>query len=431
MKKILLYITVLAVVFSACEEDTFDYQPYTPSVSEIDSLYFSTGAKTLVADGKAALKFVVEAYRTAQFTNADGQQFDSIVQVNLRHLPEGAIKITDEADNTLGQEFSTTDLGTGTKEFKASIGDVVSEIKSVTLRQAPPAYEKLYVDVIFHVFELKSSDPSYDPLTHREIEQSHLERAVEDLNMVFNNQLGNGPNAGSTNIEFRLAAKDNFNRVMSRPGYKRRDYDQSIAARSSISTTDFIAVMDANNGRNIWTPTKFLNIVVIPGGSANSVRTSTPRNQFVTSGDPSLPGMGTPVAPGSSITKNYRNTCAAVPRALMFPGEDARLIVSGYVGKFYGLFGTRFTNGIPPFVPPYRNDYCTDTQNFFLDAGEGNQSNLLLKTDVNGDKFFSENLMDDLGLNFPSFRNHVTIDQAERVRYAIENCPGRNNGLTE
>ena len=230
-----LPLVLLAFLLSNCDEDTFEYQMYVPQASEVDSIYFSTGTKSLIADGNASLRFVVEAFRTATFTSAEGHSFDSLVMIKLNELPDGAVKIIDESGSEVGMTYSTDDFSQGTKEFYVQIGDTQSEVKSVTLREKPILPTKLYVDVVFHVFELKSTDPLYDPLSYLPIEQEMLVAAMEDLNGVFNNQLGNGPNGASANIEFRLAEKDYMNRSLENPGYHRIQYDQSFIPEPQYS----------------------------------------------------------------------------------------------------------------------------------------------------------------------------------------------------
>lgn len=227
MKKwIFLFTFFTSFLLGSCNEDTYDYEMYVPNIDDIDSIYFSTGSLKLIADGQASLDFIVEAFRKVKMTNEEGVRVDSLVEINLESLPQGSIKIF-KGTEEVGTSWSTEDATPGTVTFTAKIGDKVSKPKTVTLRPKPEPFPLKYVDVIFHVFELKPSDPSYNKLSYQEIEYEFLEEAVQNMNDVFNNKLGRGPNGAAANITFRLATKNANGVELLKPGYNRIDYDEN------------------------------------------------------------------------------------------------------------------------------------------------------------------------------------------------------------
>ena len=48
-----------------------------------------------------------------------------------------------------------------------------------------------------------------------------LEQALQNMNDVFNNKVGRGPNGASANIVFRLASKNGNGMELQKPGYNR------------------------------------------------------------------------------------------------------------------------------------------------------------------------------------------------------------------
>lgn len=162
---------------------------YQPGLNDIDSVYFSTGAPMMIADGQATLDFIVEAYRKVKMDNEEGVRVDSMVPVDIKTLPAGSVKIF-KGTEEVGEKWSTTDATPGTVTFIAKVGERASSPKTVVLRPKPALPPLKYVDVVFHVFELKKSDPSYNPLTYQEMDYELLEQALQNMNDVFNNKVG-------------------------------------------------------------------------------------------------------------------------------------------------------------------------------------------------------------------------------------------------
>ncbi len=430
MKKIIIIpIILFALLWGGCDKESFDVKMFNTEDTDIDSVYLSAGARTLIADGHASLKFVVETYRTATFTKDSGETFDTLVQVDHNLLPTGALKIFESNGTEVGMEYSTTDFDAGFKEFYAKVNDVQSEIKTVDLRETQVLPEKRYVNVIFHVFELKSSSGLYDQLTYQELDPSLLEEAIKDANDVFNNRLGNNANGASANIEFRLAEKGKYNNVLAIPGYNKYSYDEAIIPepkyswqkkRTSFYASDFVDYVNEKSFR-LWLPEEFLNIYVIPVGASTSISSGKPRFQLVESleDENQMEGMGDLVTSEDDVDAyTFSSASCAVPRTLFFATPGVRINLARRIASFYGVYSTSVNQYSP-------TDYCTDTN---IHDGTG-QYNDLIKRDVYGDLFHADNATDDE--RYISLRNTLTVDQVERVRYCLENCPYRRHGTAE
>lgn len=417
MKKLFIIASLLSVVVTACKKEAFNHQLYVPEAGDIDSIYFSAGATSLIADGKATLQFVVETYRTIQVTTPSGTKKDSLVFVDYRNLPQGALKIRQVGGTDAGMTYSTTSAAPGSVSFYAEAGTVKSQTQMVTLRAPQTLPSKLYVDVVFHVFELNPTDPTYDKLTYQPVTQPLLEEALADANKVFNNQLGNDPNGGSVNIEFRLAAKNPAGATLAKPGYNMITYDKSWRQFATFySPTDFYNKVNATASYT-WDPKKYLNIYVIPGGANNSLGDNTPKYQIVPSGGTAIPGIPTIVTDASALptNKNYETYGVGIPRTLLFPGTDRRIELSAFLGTYYGLKRTGVSSATT-------TDYCNDTRKYI----STNQFTSLVKVGIDGIKFLANNAMDDN--RYPSLRNSFTLDQANRIRSVMANCPNRAHG---
>lgn len=416
MKKwIFLFTFFTSFLLGSCNEDTYDYEMYVPNIDDIDSIYFSTGSLKLIADGQASLDFIVEAFRKVKMTNEEGVRVDSLVEINLESLPQGSIKIF-KGTEEVGTSWSTEDATPGTVTFTAKIGDKVSKPKTVTLRPKPEPFPLKYVDVIFHVFELKPSDPSYNKLSYQEIEYEFLEEAVQNMNDVFNNKLGRGPNGAAANITFRLATKNANGVELLKPGYNRIDYDENNLKKGNggFDVNSFINYMNENASR-IWDPDRYLNIVIIQSGANMSMSTVRPQWQVVPDGNDAIPGISEIVSDYSIPTRNYANTCVGVPATLFRPGGGKKIELYPFVGSFYGLVSTNLDG----------DDYCSDTQQYSTNQwGDG-----LKKTGYDGEKFLANNAMDNN--RDASLRNNFTLDQVTRIRQVMEYCPGRRNGLDQ
>ena len=415
MNKIIFAALAFTLVVAGCKKESFDYQMYEPTVAEIDSVYFSPGANMLVADGQATLQFVVEAYRTISIETPSGKK-DSLVKVDERALPQGSVQILKNGQPYDKMTFSTTEYSTNNLVFSAKIGNATSKQFEVALRPKQVLPAKLTVDVIFHIFELKTTDDKYDALTYQPVTQDLLEKAIEDMNNVFNNVIGNNPNGGNANVHFRLAAKNPAGNLLAKPGYNMIPYDKSWMRFAFFSPNDFFNKINENISWT-WDPTRYLNIYMIPSGANNSMGNTTPQHQVVPSGNTPIPGIPNIISGPADLPvgKNYEIYGVGIPRTLLFPGTGRRIELSPYLGTYYGLKRTGVAS-------PTFEDYCDDTRLYIAT----NQFQSLVKVGVDGMKFLADNAMDDS--RYPSLRNSFTIDQVNRIRAIMANSPNRMHG---
>lgn len=440
MKKYIIVIAALVVVlFSRCDEESFDYNLYQATLSDVDSVGFSTGAYSLIANGEAKLNFFVDLYRSVRY---EGDSVDSYLLVDLKDLPAGTIKIYDETDTEVGMNYSTTSLGTGMKTFRAEVNGLSSIEHDVILREQPVLPPKLYVNVIFHVFEYNPNSSGYDPVLHKKMDPAVLQDAIDDLNEVFNNELGDGPNAANANIEFRLAtAKEYMSwgvpvvEPLEFPGYHMEYYDKGLIPpppnqwtlqRTYFMVSDFTDHIDANYSTFIWDQKNYFNIYIMPMSGNTGFPAQSPQYQYVENLDngEGMPGMGEEILQGNSVTyyRNIRKDGLMVSRSHFFRGASTdRIELQGSVGNYYGVRST-LGSSAGPF-----DDYCTDTRKYDLNAYDN--LSRLIKVDYNGNKFKANNITD--AIYTPSARNTITADQVTRIRFALENCPGRLHGKTE
>ncbi len=415
MNKIFFTALAFTLIATGCKKESFKYQMYDPAVAEIDSVYFSPGADMLVADGQAKLQFVVEAYRTLSLETPGGRK-DSLVKVDERKLPKGSVQILKNGQPYDKMEYSTTEYSANKVTFSAKIGNATSKQYDVTLRQKQVVPVKLTVDVIFHIFELKSTDPTYDALTYQPVTQNLLEDAIDDMNNVFNNVSGNNPNGGTANIHFRLAEKNPAGNLLAKPGYDMINYDKSWMIYTVYSPNDFFGKVNSTPSYT-WDPKRYFNIYMIPSGASNSMGANTPNHQIVPTGQDPIPGISNIITDASKLPvgTNYNVYGVGIPRTLLFPGTGKRIELSPFVGTYYGLKRTGVSS-------PTVTDYCTDTRKY-ISTG---QFQNLVKVGIDGMKFLADNAMDDN--RYPSLRNSFTIDQVNRIRAVMANCPARMHG---
>lgn len=421
-KLIIAIIVLLATLVAGCKKDTFDYQLYQPKLEEIDSVYFSAGDLSLIADGQASLKFIVETYR--KIKGASGA--DSMAFVDYRLLPEGSLKVYETVSGKeVGMTYATTSTAINPLKFYAQVGNIKSSVKSVTIRPNPTLPPKVYVDVIFHVFELSPAHPTYDLSSYIETSYDSIVKAVAIMNQVVNNQIGSDPNGASANVEFRLATKDANGVTLAQPGYDKYVYGDEVKANPLATTfvgADFKNFVNNNVARFIWNPDAYLNVEVLPYGSGTSFGNLVPPVKQLAPGAGETPILGISTVYATSkndYIKDFVNATAFVPYTLFVPGPERTISIFSFIGSFYGLNGTSTYS-----TARLHSDYCLDTQEF---DNNDKRNNFLsaIKVGINGEKFISDYAMDDT--RYPSSRTSITLDQVKRMRAVMARCPGRMN----
>lgn len=419
MKKI-IYLFAVLLALQSCEKEAFDYANYQPKVEDIDSIYFSTGSPSLIADGKAALQFVVETYRKVQIKNAAGQLKDTMMFVDYTALPTSETKIYADGQLIDGMEFSTNDKTKTYMQFYAQVGNIKSKVKQVEIRQPKALGEKRFVDVVFHVFELSPTDPGYDPLTYQEITKQKLDDAIAYANAVFNNTYGRDPNGGQANIEFRLATKNVAGASLAIPGYNKIVYDASWKASPTAQfvPANFTTKINATPTYQ-WNKDKFLNIYIYPTSANNAIGNNRVTYQIVPAGEQAIGGVANIVASEAEVPTNdfYTVYGLGIHRTVFFPDPSRKIEMASYLATYYGLYPTHSTGTTVV-------DYVLDTKKYLTGTTQTvNIISGLLKVGVDGEKFLANNAMDDI--RYASLRNSFTQGQVDRIRLLMERSPVR------
>lgn len=413
-----------AAFLAGCKRDTFDYKMVTAAVGDIDSVYFSAGDVKMIADGKATLQFVVETYK--KFKKSDGQTTREFV--DFRELPEGSVKVFEEVTNKeVGLTFKTATMPADTLRFYAQVGNVKSAVKKVALRPVPVLPPKVYIDVIFHVWELNPANREYDVSSYQPTKYEDLVKGIAVMNDVINNKIGTASNGAAANVEFRLAKKNALGQTLVVPGYNKIVFSDEIKVNpfaNFFSVNDFVTYINNNVSKYIWDPKTFLNVQVLRSGSDNSMGTAFPAKQMpLQPGETSILGVTGTANDENDYTNNYANVCVGMPSTLFYPGFERRIEIFSFIGNFYGLYATSTYT-----TARYHSDYCEDTREYNTQDPRNNFS-FSTKVGLNGDKFIINNAMDDT--RYPSLRNSLTLDQVTRMRAVMARCPGRMNSKTQ
>ncbi|MFD2554377.1 zinc metalloprotease [Sphingobacterium tabacisoli] len=418
MKRI-LYVLVLLFVLQGCEKEKFDYQVYQPRASDIDVVEFSTGSPTLIADGKASLQFVLEAFRRVEVKNKAGVTKDTLMFVDYRALPKNEVKVFVEGKLIEGTSYSTTDLSKGTISCYAQIGDAKSETRQVTIRKPKDVGEKRYVDVVFHVFELSGTDAAYDPLTYQEVTPKLLQQGLDYANAIFNNSVGNDPNGGNAQIEFRLARKNASGVNLAIPGYNRIFYDSTWKGTASLFNPSHFTVKINSTASYQWDKDKFLNVYIFPTAANTFLGDTKAAYQIVPAGQEALLGIPKIVNSVADVptTDFFLNYGLGIHRTAFFPDPSNRVEIASYLAAYYATYPTSSTGNTVV-------DYVSDTRKYLTGSTQtANISTGLMKVSVDGYKFLANNAMDDI--RYASLRNNFTQGQVERLRLVMERSPVR------
>ncbi|MDR2284379.1 MAG: hypothetical protein LBE37_14265 [Sphingobacterium sp.] len=415
MKKI-VYILMVLLSFQSCKKDSFDYQVYQPKATDIDSIGFSTGSPTLIADGKASLQFVIEAFRTVRLENKSGIAKDTLMFVDYTVLPKEEVKVFVDGQLVDGTTYSTTDLSKTAVSCYIQIGDTKSVTKVVTIRKPKDVGEKRYVNVIFHVFELSATDDSYDPLTYQAITPKMLQEGIAYANEIFNNKVGMDPNGGNAKIEFRLAKVNAEGATLPVPGYNRIQYD--AAWKTSPTATyvpdNFKTKIEATASYK-WDKDKFVNIYVMPMPLNATIGTSRPNYQIVPAGQLPIEGVNNvATVPTNAFYDTYG---LAIHRTAFFPDLSNRIEIASYFAAYYATYPTHSPGTTVA-------DFVSDTRKYLSGSTQSlNNSKGLMKVSIDGQKFLANNAMDDI--KNASLRNSLTQGQVERIRKVMEWSPVR------
>jgi zinc-dependent metalloproteinase lipoprotein len=414
---ILLFVVM---IMTACNKEKYNYQIKSGAELKVDSVAFSTGSPTLIADGQAALSFIVQTY-SRQTLNINGNTIDSMVLIPADRIDPKSVKVLDESGNEAGNNFSTHSTTPATKTFHAEVEGVVSSAQSVAIQAPGVAYQKLVITVVFHVFELSKLDPNHYPW-YSYLDTSKLRDLINGMNGIFNRSGTNTPMGASLNVEFVAATATPEGKPLTVPGYDMYEYYSDFDWGWSTPNAD--QLVKDNAARLLWDPTKYLNIWILPSAVFYGGITTLPPAYTLSA----TPLDGLPMQQVASPAEVPLTEPESV--GLMFTRDEFASPLRGPApnlawrfGTFYGLFHTYTYSWDPTII-----DYCNDTRKFDI-----NQYQQLYKTTPDNIMFKADNVMDatfidyniDGGQNLVSSVNTLTSDQVKRMRYVLENCPER------
>lgn len=409
-------LLLTATLMASCQKDQYPYNMYVPTTEEIDSVSFSTSSNTLIADGKATLSFVVETFRRVSLESNLGAVKDSMVLVDQKMLPEGAVKIYANGQLLTGNTFSSNDINLGQVTFYAKVGGLETKHTAVKLRAPQQIPLAKSVPLVFHVFELDPKDAGYNALTYLELDPQLLQATVDKLNDVFNNRYGNDPNGGQMAINFELAKNNAAGNKLQYPGYNKVVYNstwKASATASSYTPDDFKNKINATVSMK-WNPQQFVNIYIIPLPANTGVGSNVPTYQMKIAGVDPIPGIPNSITDLNAVigTDFYETYGLGIQRNLFTKDRSQVAEIASYLGKYYGLKSTN-VNQVTD------TDYCTDTRKYIGST----QVNDLVKLGIDGYRFVANNAMDDV--RYPSLRNCFTVDQVNRMQAVLQRSPVR------
>ncbi|WP_343556378.1 hypothetical protein [Sphingobacterium sp.] len=418
IQNFILCLLLAATLMASCQKDQYAYNMYNPTTEEIDSVSFSTSSNTLIADGKATLSFFVETFRRVSLQNALGVTKDSMLLVDQKMLPEGAVKIYANGELLAGNTYSSNTTNLGIITFYAKVGEIETKHATVKLRapqQIPAAKD---ISLVFHVFELDPKDAGYNALTYLELNPLFLQATVDKLNDVFNNRFGNDPNGAQMAVKFELAKKNAAGSKLQYPGYNKVVYNstwKASATATSYTPADFKNKINAIVSMK-WDPQKYVNIYIIPLPANTGVGSNVPTYQMKIAGEDPIPGVPNSITDLNAVvgTDFYETYGLGIQRNLFTKDKFQVAEIASYLGKYYGLKSTN-VNQVTD------TDYCTDTRKYIGST----QVNNLIKLGIDGYRFVANNAMDDV--RYPSLRNCFTVDQVNRMQSVLQRSPVRQS----
>lgn len=417
INKYILFITVLLVVVTSCEESGFDYSESNIELNSITGIKIYPNHYYLQADGKATIEINTTLFRTKDSIRVLKDRFDM-----------SAVEYFDIKGNKLnGNEYSTNDASMidKTVQIYAKVNGIISD--TVKFEVKPPvaedAYNEITIPVIFHVVQAENDINVYGG----ELPAYKVNKKLEQLNYAFSGELSRNPVGVDTKIRFKAAKFSPNGGELTEIGINRVTIDGIINSENKY--VDLIT--DASNKLN-WPTDKYLNIWLISDSKgiyenfSNSITKHCNPSAYVAGTDLTDKPEGlslSEVASADAWTPEPKHTGIIFKLELLNkfqfePGDYADNDLTYAVGEYLGLL-SNFNRHYYDHV--IADDHCDDTFNFNNRNGN-NQSNKFIKKDDKYYSFLSENIMDDQ----QGLHRSVSKDQLKRMRWVLENCLGRS-----
>ena len=414
MNKIYLYLSVMLVLFAACDKEPYDRFPNDYTAEDITKLELSTNTTHLFANGKAEVEFSINAYYTIDKTVKivrnneiiDTTYVDHEVKYKNRNIPEGIEIYTTEGEKVEDLAYSTTEALTETIGFYAKVGAVESDTVSVILEKAPrEELQEIVIPIVFHMVETDDYEAVFQTF-----DKEKVAGIISQLNRVFSNTAkANAPHSVDLKVRFELVSSNPNGKALNETGINRVQLGDVEPDEAYTHLKDNLMW---EGKLNIW--------VCQWDWYAQYDDPVATAPKHITTDPDILPGLDMiQVEPNEDVEVSDPSDIGIVFAPRHF-SEGDKIITS--IGKFLGLLPTKFYEPNwwnPPLIIVDNDvDYCTDTYTW----REG-PITIWKTTYPDNLSIKSVNIMDEYTIG-----SVITYQQGQRVRNVLEYCPLRQYG---
>lgn len=408
MKKQIKYMLIATSfsIMAACTPSEYEYVNLDDiSIDEISRVELMRSHSKLICDGNAQVELTPILYT---------KEGDKVLPTRVK---DEWLEFSSSEGEVVSRNFSTSD--------KNIIGKTVSvtlKIKGKDIKSTPVNFEviapqgtiqEITIPVIFHIAQTSEDIDSYGG----EYDKAKIYSAIDRMNNVFGGKVSRNAVGVDTKIKFVAAQYNQYGRKLVESGInrvivKKINFDNNLE--------DFLLAEDM-----VWPADKFMNIWLISDrtNSVNNFGTDLSmlaKPTFINSGVTDIPdgfelteleGKLPISASGLLYRLQMLNELSFSVGSNDSPGVNEMI---HYVGIYLGL-----TNSFS-YDAPLNSDYCSDTHDYVI-SENSDFFNLRWYNEALDCFFQLENIMDD-----PSgVHRSVSKDQNQRMRWVLENCPGR------
>lgn len=395
----------------ACSPDDYIYHDNdSVDISRIGKVVLKPNHTLLLADGQAQLDFRPVVYTKEGYEIPD------------ERVKEEWLEYSSVLSLPLKRHFSVSDASLTGKEISIKVKIKGTEVESETVKfQVVAPLDKKYtseirIPIVFHVLQTTEDIEKFGEVYTAD----RIHMILNKLNNVFEGKVSVNPVGVNTHIRFEYAQYDPDGKKMMNPGI---NYQTSDAIDIAGNYYDFLKQKHV-----LWPSDRYMNVWLISDRTQDisdfgAMISDDCQPQYVYAGtdlDEAPKGIDwTEYAEDSELPLNelgvrYKlQELDVMDRAFGDSGPTVNELIY-YIGRYLGLLPT-FNYGTI-----VGNDYCADTHDYTPDpfATGGNKS---WYKEVNSCYFRAENIMDDP----KGVHCSVSKNQCERIRWILENCPGR------
>lgn len=393
-----------------CTPDDPDYRDNdTVDVNTITAVKLKPNHSMVLADGKATLDLRPVVYQDK-------------AAVVAHRVDDAWLEYRTVSGISLDRYFKTDDprlCGTTLQVYaKLKEKEVYSDTVDITVTTPlNPDLNEIDIPVVFHIVQTTEDIVSYGG----EFSRERVEQILSKLNNAFSGLVSVNPTGVDTKVRFKPALYDPKGKLLEEPGINPVEVEKIL---TDNKYEDFLV-----QEKLIWEPARYMNIWLISDGD-NQV--SKFCYNISNACKPYYKNSGVTDLPQGMQLGDYQESNGWLPKEVgliyklqlfnqsgWVQGREEENEFIYYVGNYLGLVPTwgymKWGN------PVAANDYCTDTQKYLVDTGEGADNTGWKKKGDAGFEFTAENIMDDQ----ISLHRSVTKDQCLRMRWILENCPER------